>query len=523
MSETFGNYELIEKVAVGGMAEIFRAVSVHGQGVQKAVCIKRIHPALSSDGVFVAMFIEEARLGVSMVHGNIVPVFDFGYVDGHYYLAMEWVDGLDLATLCGRARIVGIDWPPELAMHVVVEVLEGLAYAHQKRDDQGRPLELVHRDVSPSNILVSLDGQVKLLDFGIARSEAREWKTSTGVVKGKPGYMSPEQACGGEVDARADVWSCGAVLYELLSGVRLRDGRRPLADPVLDAIVRRAIDAIPKNRYGSARELQAELTAVLDARRNQPRARDLAAFIDRVRSAAATGTNWDMKSSAVEQHLAAALEAANRDAADPPTRNDDQPATVRLAEDEVAEDELASARTVLVDAGARPKPRLRPWILGLAALAALAVAAGAWLLLFAPDDPSATTVTATPPPAVPAVADAGARAVPTPPAPDGGALDDAGPRPPEATPDEPPRPKGDRARTAPAVPRKALLSVNSSPWSNIVLDGREIGATPIPIDKPRQIPPGRHVLVLTNPVSGATRTVVFTVAAGDHKIVSEKL
>jgi hypothetical protein len=124
---------------------------------------------------------------------------------------------------------------------------------------------------------------------------------------------------------------------------------------------------------------------------------------------------------------------------------------------------------------------------------------------------------------VPAIADAGARAVPTPPAPDGGALDDAGPRQPEATPDEPPRPKDDRVRTAPAGSRKALLSVNSSPWSNIVLDGREIGATPIPIDKPRQIPPGRHVLVLTNPVSGATRTVVFTVAAGDHKIVSEKL
>ena len=222
MSERFGNYELLEKVAVGGMAEIFKARAIHGQGVEKLVCIKRIHPALSADKSFVAMFIDEARLGVKMVHGNIVPVFDFGYVDGHYFLAMEYVEGQDLATLSGRAQVVDLEWPPELAFFVTMEILEGLAYAHHKRDDSGRPLELVHRDVSPSNVLVSNDGQVKLLDFGIARSQAREFETRTGVIKGKPGYMSPEQAAGMKVDARADVWSSGAVLHELVTGVKIK-------------------------------------------------------------------------------------------------------------------------------------------------------------------------------------------------------------------------------------------------------------------------------------------------------------
>jgi len=523
MGERFGNYELLEKVAVGGMAEIFRARSMHGQGVQKVVCIKRIHPALSSDGVFVEMFIEEARLGVSMVHGNIVPVFDFGYVDGHYYLAMEWVEGLDLATLNGRARIVGMPWPTELAVHVVVEVLEGLAYAHQKRDDQGRPLELVHRDVSPSNILVSLDGQVKLLDFGIARSEAREWQTRTGVVKGKPGYMAPEQACGAEVDARADVWSCGAVLYELLSGVRLRDERRPLADPDLDAIVRRAIDAIPKNRHGSARELQAELMNVLDARHTRPRPRDLAEFIERVRGATAPGTNWDMRSSAVEQHLAAALEAAKRDSADPAFREETPPATVLIAEGDG--NKTKGPRTVVLEEPSRPKPRVRPRFIALAALAALAAASLVFWLV-APDDLGSTARTTDRPSAVAdRAADAGAGAAPRvslrPTPPDGGELADAAPGAPAVEPKTPPHPKDDRVRTPPVASRKALLSVNVYPsWAEVTLDRQPIGKTPIVM---RGISPGKHVLVLTNPVSGAARAIEFTVKAGDHKTVSEKL
>jgi serine/threonine protein kinase len=289
MGERFGSYDLIEKIAVGGMAEIFKARAIHGRGVEKQVCIKRIHPALSADKDVVGMVIDEARLGVTMVHGNIVPVFDFGCIDGRYYLALEYVEGQDLAALHGRARVVGIEWPLELAVHVVAEVLEGLVYAHRKRDSQGRPLQLVHRDVSPSNILVSKDGQVKLLDFGIARSAVREFETRTGVIKGKPGYMSPEQAAGWAVDSRADVWSCGAVLHELVAGTKLKDGRVRIADAEVDAIVCKALSASLDDRYADTAEMQRALFGLLDGRGQHPRPGDLAAFIERVQAARAPG------------------------------------------------------------------------------------------------------------------------------------------------------------------------------------------------------------------------------------------
>jgi hypothetical protein len=519
MSERFGNYELLEKVAVGGMAEIFRARAAHGQGVQKTVCIKRIHPALSADAVFVAMFIEEARLGVAMTHGNIVPVFDFGCIDGRYYLAMEWVEGLDLAALSGRARVVGMRWPPELAAHVVIEVLEGLAYAHQKRDDQGRPLELVHRDVSPSNVLLSLDGQVKLLDFGIARSQAREFETRTGVIKGKPGYMSPEQAIGSHVDARADVWSCGAVLYELVSGERLSDGRRDLQDPELDAIVRRATNAFPKDRHPSARELQQALFSLLDARGARPRASDLAAFIDRVRRAEAPGENWDMRSAAVEQHMAAAIEAGQREAIRTATPEERQ-ATLRV-ENEVTE----GPRTQAVTGGGRSRPKAYA-IGGAAALAIAAAIAAATLFRGESGAPAAPQTSDVPDaPAVGTIA-SGAPAPRAPsqatPAADGGVVPASPVR--DADAPRPPHAKEVHGRmAAPAAERKAFLSVNTVPWSNIVLDGSSIGATPIKIDAPREIAPGGHVLVLTNPISGATKTIEFTAVSGEHKIVSERL
>lgn len=370
MGERFGNYELLEKVAVGGMAEIFKARASHARGVEKLVCIKRIHPALSADRIFVAMFIDEARLGVSMAHGNIVPVFDFGYVDGHYFLAMEYVEGNDLATLCGRARVVEVDWPPQLAVYVVMEILEGLSYAHRKRDDQGRPLELVHRDVSPSNVLISTDGQVKLLDFGIARSQAREFETRTGVIKGKPGYMSPEQAAAQTVDARADVWSCGAVLYELLTGSRLKEGRRKLDDEGLEKVLDKALVADREKRYSNAGEMQVALGAVLEDRSWRPYPRDLSAFIQKVHSAAAPGENWDMKSTAVEKHLADALESAR-------PGEDDQfhTETARITEtlSEIPEPPTALATTT-EDAAQRKGARTRTRMTAI-------LAAGAVLLI----------------------------------------------------------------------------------------------------------------------------------------------
>jgi serine/threonine-protein kinase len=634
MVERFGNYELLEKVAVGGMAEIFKARAIHGQGVEKLVCIKRIHPALSADKSFVAMFIDEARLGVKMVHGNIVPVFDFGYVDGHYFLAMEYVEGEDLASLCGRAQVVDMDWPTELAFFVTMEILEGLAYAHHKRDDSGRPLELVHRDVSPSNVLISNDGQVKLLDFGIARSQAREFETRTGVIKGKPGYMSPEQAAGMKVDARADVWSCGAVLHELVTGVKIKDGRQDSGDEQIDSLLRKALAADREDRYQDARALQDAMADIMAERRWRPNAADLTTFIEQVRGSVAPGENWDMQSTAVEEHLAAALKEITGPGKTEPVTGEEP--------GEEIEDAPTQLATVSTDAGSDPATlaataQLRPSSpapeqkrsrvpLVAAVVGVLAVAA---VLLYVStredgaeageqgqdprtageDDPQAkspgsATLASDPRGAEvwldrsntgektpaeieltpgkhtielrltghetwthrvdvdpgqqvllePALKPLPARASITT-VPQGGqvsvdgadrgkspvTLDDLKPGKHTVTasmtgkldaeqellaepggdhqvvlelkdrpsgPSSPPQPKG-----------KATLNVTTLPWADVTLDGRPIGRTPI---RGRQIPAGKHKVVLTNPLKGFSKTYTFTVKAGESKLIKEQ-
>ncbi len=530
MGERFGNYDLLEKIAVGGMAEIFKARAIHGRGVEKLVCIKRIHPALSADKDFVGMFIDEARLGVTMVHGNIVPVFDFGCIDGRYYLALEYVEGQDLAALHGRARVVGIDWPLDLSIYVVTEVLEGLVYAHHKRDTQGRPLELVHRDVSPSNILISRDGQVKLLDFGIARSAVREFETRTGVVKGKPGYMSPEQAAGWAVDSRADVWSCGAVFHELVTGARLRDGRIKVADDEVDAIIGKALAANLDDRYANTSELQQALFGLLASRGQRPRASDLAAFIDSVQEARAPGEDWDMRSSGVEERLAALEQREGEEPSDVHTEEIAGDVSV-LAETVVAKagESAPGGVTRQVTAAAEVVPvrvsRRRAALLAIVAVLVLGGAALALGLLggggdrddaepgstrTADAEPGATQVPAVPPEST------------TPgPGVDAGPVEPVRDAAPAETPDAALVETKAPARTRPVTPvRKATLSVNTQPWSTVTLDGKRIGDTPI-----RDLPvaPGRHRLVLNNPIKNLSREVVVNLKPGEARLVSERL
>jgi len=527
MGERFGSYDLLEKVAVGGMAEIFKARAIHGRGVEKTVCIKRIHPALSADKDFVGMFIDEARLGVSMVHGNIVPVFDFGCIDGRYYLALEYVEGQDLAGLHGRARVVDIEWPVDLAVYVVTEVLEGLVYAHKKRDDQGRPLQLVHRDVSPSNILLSKDGQVKLLDFGIARSAVREFETRTGVIKGKPGYMSPEQAAGWAVDSRADVWSCGAVLHELLVGTKLKDGRAHAADGEVDAILDRSLAANLDDRFRDTAEMQQALHGLLARRGLRPRASDLAEFIERVATARAPGEDWDMQSTGVEARLAV-LEQ----------RNDREPSGIRteevqaevsvLAETQVAGSEKAAAdggtRQVTAALEAAPNRGRRPIVAVAAALLAVTGLVVVLRGVGRGDAGDAPVVTGDPPVASIRAPDreSSAPGPAVPPDPEGDA--DAAPAAADAAPldqvevsfEE--KPKG---KTAPAPPsRKATLNVVTQPWSTVTMNGKRIGETPI---RDLAVQPGRHRLVLTNPVKNLSKELTITLKPGENRLISEHL
>ena len=235
MNTTFGRYRLLERLGQGGMAEVFKAKSYGVEGFEKVVVIKRILPELAQSDEFVEMFIHEAKLAVRLSHANIVQVFDLGIAPGTvngggtptpdaYYMAMEYVNGLDLATLLARCRRAQVQIPVEMAVYVAAEVAKGLDHAHRRRDEQNQPLNIVHLDVSPQNVLLSLEGEVKVTDFGIAK--ARGALEPSGLedtrnhrLQGKYGYMSPEHAGGDVVDARSDLFSLGVVLYEMLAGV----------------------------------------------------------------------------------------------------------------------------------------------------------------------------------------------------------------------------------------------------------------------------------------------------------------
>lgn len=301
----YGKYQLLDLLARGGMAEVFRAKSHGVEGFEKVLVIKRILPELSVNPQFVEMFINEAKIAVSLSHANIVQVFDLGRADEMYFIAMEYVAGYDLATVLARGRKLGRPMPQELAVYIVSELAKGLDYAHRRRDGQQRPLNIVHRDVSPQNVLVSFEGEVKLTDFGIAKA-ALAVETDAGVVKGKYAYMSPEQARGDDVDSSTDLFALGVVLYELLAGEnpfwapessyetlsRVREGRfTPLAEKVrnlpaeLSAIASRALSPEPGQRQPNAGALYEELVQFLYSSGRRVGGHDLADYLQELRQA----------------------------------------------------------------------------------------------------------------------------------------------------------------------------------------------------------------------------------------------
>ncbi|HUU01290.1 MAG TPA: serine/threonine-protein kinase [Myxococcota bacterium] len=295
----FGKYHLIERIATGGMAELFRAKLYGAGGFEKDLAIKKVLPQFASDDSFVQMFMDEAMITVTLSHGNIVSVLDFGVLDGEYYLVMEFVDGVDLLSLVKKSVETSDPFPPPIASYIALEICRGLDYAHRKVGADGNPLEIVHRDISPQNILVSFEGEVKIVDFGIARAASRITSTQAGVVKGKLAYMAPEQIVGHKVDRRADVYSVGVTLYEMLTNRRPFEGDTPQetialstrgiyekphilnrkVDKKLSAIVRKAIEKNVKKRYRTAGELAAELSGYLHRAGVYPDATTLAAFI----------------------------------------------------------------------------------------------------------------------------------------------------------------------------------------------------------------------------------------------------
>ncbi|MEO8700049.1 MAG: tetratricopeptide repeat protein [Kofleriaceae bacterium] len=274
--EQFGKYSLIKKVGTGGMAEVFLARTVVAQGLNKTLVIKKIHSAYARSRQFVTMFVDEAKIALGLNHPNIIQVFDFGAVGDTYFLAMEYVEGLDLLRLLQEAAKARQRIPYGLSAYIVQQISKGLDYAHRKTDEFGQPLGIVHRDISPQNILLSWDGGVKIVDFGIAR--ARDVHEEQGVIKGKFAYMSPEQARGEVVDCRSDVFAAGIVLFELVCARPLFHGKgkealemvksgaipRPkdFAPELPDSLERTILKALAFNRadrFQTARDLQHEL------------------------------------------------------------------------------------------------------------------------------------------------------------------------------------------------------------------------------------------------------------------------
>lgn len=278
-------YEITDRIDVGGMAEVFLGKALTLEGYEKQVAIKRVLPQLAADPRFVNMFLDEARVSLALSHANIVSVFDVSRAGDTYFIVMEYVEGANLKTLMERARTSGHPFPTPVAVQIGVEVCKALAYAHERRDPEGRLLGIVHRDVSPPNILVSREGEVKVTDFGLAKAASQVESTDPGIVKGKYGYLSPEAASGDPVDGRSDIFALGIILWELLAGRRLFHGENdletlqrvkearipPLAPlcadlhPELEAIIRRALLADPSRRYPSARELGTDLSRFLYA------------------------------------------------------------------------------------------------------------------------------------------------------------------------------------------------------------------------------------------------------------------
>ncbi len=281
--QRFGKYTLLKRLATGGMAEIFLAHQRGLGGFEKEVVVKRLLPEHAGNEELVAMFLDEARIAAHLTHPNIAQIYDLGAIEGEYFIAMEYVRGVDLRRLCSHGIAVGNYLPLNHAVRIMAEVCDALAYAHGRADADGQAMSIVHRDISPTNILVTYDGGVKLVDFGIAKAANKATVTRSGQVKGKFGYMAPEQARGDAVDARTDIFAVGINLYEITVGRRLFKGGTEIetleqvercAFPTprqvdarfpegLERVIMRALAREPDARYGTARDLQMGLEEFL--------------------------------------------------------------------------------------------------------------------------------------------------------------------------------------------------------------------------------------------------------------------
>jgi eukaryotic-like serine/threonine-protein kinase len=283
MAQQQQRYKVLEKIASGGMAEVFRAESAGLEGFKKTVAIKRVLPHLSEKKQFIGMFLDEARVSAQLSHSNCVQVFDIGVGDNTYFIVMEYVDGADLKGLIEHRKKTGLPFPVEEAVLICVRICEGLSYAHELTDNNGESLHIVHRDMSPPNVLITRFGEVKIVDFGLAKANSQLEKSEPGIIKGKFSYLSPEAAQGLPVDGKTDIFAVGIILWELLAGRRLFMGEtdletvrmvqqarvpsirqfNPKVSVELERVLNRSLVGDPAARYQTARDFGRDLNNML--------------------------------------------------------------------------------------------------------------------------------------------------------------------------------------------------------------------------------------------------------------------
>ncbi len=489
-----GSYRILGRIGSGGMAEVFLGKVVGAAGFEKNIAIKSILPAYTSDQRLTALLIEEARIATILNHANIVQVLDFGQVQDRYYIVMEYIDGANLECILKSAAALNVPLPLALAGLICRQVLNGLAFVQERKDSSGQSLNLVHRDVSPPNILLSRAAEVKLADFGIAKATCRAIVTEAGMIRGKIAYMSPEQAAGGSLDHRSDLFSLGLVLHEMLTGRELYSGRsqaeilekarqpdikppstvNPRVTSEIDAVVMRALETSPRHRFESARAFDLAL--------------ENAILASGLRASNADLEDWLKKVMPLTQVDELAV-------ADRLLTFDGSPAAPVQGTEPILEVGQSSKD---IDAPKPTKSKL-PMITALFSLLlgiALVITVLAWPKNKLSDAQPDAGLSG--PAIAPTMADAGSQ-------PDAGTLGqvqadlavDGGVAPAQA--DQ----IGSAARAGDPKPRikpkgKGTVFINSEPWAKVIIDGKDSGVT-TPTVNGLKLRAGRHHIKLINP------------------------
>lgn len=533
--EPFGKYLLLERLAAGGMGEVFLA-KAGPDGFERYFAIKRILTQHQDSNDFVSMLMNEAKISLSLVHPNIAQVFEFGERGGHFFLAMEYVEGLSLSALLARGLEHDLHLSMADAVSIAIQVCRALDYAHQKTDTGGSSRGIIHRDVSPPNVLVDQSGLVKLIDFGIAKATGRHDQTRAGLIKGKVGYMSPEQARGEALDRRSDIYSVGIVLYECLTHeymipptdnpmeqlVHAQQAKRPsfealsqkAGSSMLVQTLERALAPDQQERYQTAGDLERDLSRALVEIDNSYTAHGLARHVRKIdadREARETRFHEYSKISASGMMLTPASDA---DAAQGPTltlepETGEPTLNIGLAEERKRSDRAAPS----VEKTTSQTPRRLMIAMGVL-IVLLAGGIGGMLLSQRRDGVPQSENN-------------------RPEAPDEGRdlIDKRSDRPSKNGPEAPKslgaasgkakaKAKESVSRRKPAKVSKGCVMVVADPWAYVFVRGKKMGTTPI---RCLELKAGRHTIELTNPPAGTSKRVEVNVEASKTTRVFEKL